>query len=547
MLRHYLPSLPIIECKMVTFILGLAAYFATVMNYPVISKIFELSAEAAHPWFPYTAPLLLFCCFVIIFSLLAIPYLFKPIMAFIMITSAAALYAAVNFHTMFDSAMMENIFETNTSEAASYISVTSLFYLILFGLFPTLVLFYIKIQPEKSWRRVVVSRVGLIAIATMGILLIAATSYKDYASVGRNNKYLNKMIIPAHIYNAVRYLDKTYFTTPLRYQSQGQDAKLQPSTNGKPTLMVVVLGETARAMNFSYNGYQRNTNPFTKNLGLITVQDVSSCGTYTALSVPCMFSSLSRQQYNKRRANAQDNVLDIIQRAGVEVLWVDNDGGDKGVAQNLPYITIDSSLKNKECDGNTCFDAVMITKADQFINQDHRDKLLVLHTIGSHGPTYWQRYPESLGQFSPSCNRSDIEQCSDQEITNVYDNTLVYTDYVLAQLIKELTSYQTKYNVAMMYISDHGESLGEKGLYLHGTPYALAPIEQTKVPWLLWLPEQYASQKGINRQCIRQEASQNAYSHDNLFHSLLGFYGIETQVRDPALDMTSACRELKPS
>ncbi|UUM33182.1 phosphoethanolamine transferase [Vibrio japonicus] len=518
-----------------------AAYFATVLNYPVLSKIFSLSTTVPDPWFAYTAPVLLACAFVIIFSLFAWPYFFKPFMAFLLISSAGALYAQINFHTLFDMTMMESIFETNSSEVLFYFNISTVLYLIGLGIVPAIFVFMVKIVPHKTWLGAIASRVGIVVVSIAGIALIAMTTYKDYASVGRNNHYLNKMIIPAHVYSGVKYLKQTYLTEKLAYKTQGEDAKVIPTSNGKPTLMVVVLGETARAMNFAYNGYERNTNPYTKDMGLISFQDVSSCGTYTALSVPCMFSNLSQQTYDKQRAQNQDNVFDVIKHAGVDVLWIDNDGGDKGVADRLSIKRVDASLNNSKCDGNTCFDDAMLEYAKAFIDDDSGNKLLVLHTIGSHGPTYWQRYPDNIAPFQPACNRSDIENCNDREILNVYDNTLVYTDYVLAKVINELQAVSEKYNVMLTYISDHGESLGESGLYLHGTPYAIAPKEQTQVPWLLWLPTQYAEQKSLKVDCLVDKANHGHLSHDNLFDSLLGLYGIQSSVRNSTLDITQTC------
>ncbi len=533
---------PRITMTMTGLIVLVSVYFGTVMNYPVLSKILELSSDVPNPFFALSAPLLLTCAFIVIFSAFAWPYFFKPFMVLVMLSSAAALYAQVNFQTMFDMTMMESIFETNSSEVSFYLNSTTLLYMTFLGVLPALFVMSVRIVPHKTWLRALASRIGVVVLAVAGIGLVAGTSYKDYASVGRNNHYLNKMIIPAHIYNGAKYLNKAYFTQKLAYKQQGTDAKVLASDNGKPTLMVVVLGETARAQNFAYNGYQRNTNPYTQNMGLIAFQDVSSCGTYTALSVPCMFSNMTRNAYDKPHAQSQDNVLDVVQHAGVDVLWVDNDGGDKGVASKLTYATIDSSLKSSQCDGTTCFDMVMMEKAKQFIDKDKHNKLLVLHTIGSHGPTYWNRYPDAQAPFQPACDRSDIENCNDQQITNVYDNTLVYTDYVLAQVIKELETVSADYNVMMTYISDHGESLGESGLYLHGTPYAIAPKEQTHVPWLMWIPNQYAQQKGLSVDCLNQKAQSSSLSHDNLFHSLLGLYGVETNVREPKLDITQNCR-----
>lgn len=530
-----------IPMSMPMLIVVLAIYFGTVMNYPVLKTLFRLSEEVSNPLFPYTAPVLLICAFILIFSAFAWPYLFKPFMMLVLLTSSAALYAEVNFQTLFDTTMMESVFETNSSEVSFYFNGATLFYLLSFGVLPCLFLAMVRITSQRTWIRTIISRVSLVVIAVMGIGLIAATSYKDYASVGRNNHYLNKMIIPAHLYSGAKYLNQTYFRTQQPYQTLGTDAHVVSTPNGKPTLMVVVLGETARAMNFAYNGYRRDTNPYTKEMGLIAFQDVSSCGTYTALSVPCMFSNLTRDTYTKSRAEAQDNVLNVLQYAGVDVLWIDNDGGDKGVANKLPYLSIRASLKNDDCNGSTCFDVAMLKDAKTFIHDGQRNKLLVLHTIGSHGPTYWQRYPDAQAPFQPACNRSDIENCNDMQIVNVYDNTLVYTDYVLAQVINTLKSVSNTYNVILTYISDHGESLGESGLYLHGTPYAIAPKEQTQVPWLLWMPEQYAQQKGLNTQCLKEKAKNSPLSHDNLFHSLLGLYGVRSQVQNAELDITQSC------
>jgi len=513
------------------------------MNYPVLQTIFDLSADVSNPLFPYTAPVLLLCAFTVIFSVFAWPYFFKPFMALVILSSSLALYAQVNFQTIFDNSMMESIFETNPAEVAFYFNGSVLLYFLGFGLLPCVLLGMVRIVPHANWWRALLARTAILLVAFVGITAIAATSYKDYASVGRNNHYLNKIIIPAHIYSAVNYLNDTYFNTPRPYQTLGEDATLTAASNGKPTLMVLVLGETARAMNFAHNGYQRNTNPYTQDMGLIAMQHVSSCGTYTALSVPCMFSNMTRASYNKAQAQSQDNVLNVLQHAGVDVMWIDNDGGDKGVAQKLSYQQIDTSLKNQDCNGSTCFDIAMLEQARQFIAKDQHNKLLVLYTIGSHGPTYWQRYPDAQAPFQPACNRSDIENCSDQQIVNVYDNTLVYTDYVLAQVIKQLEAVSERYNVMLSYISDHGESLGEKGLYLHGTPYAIAPKEQTQVPWLLWIPEQYAQQKHLKLSCLKQQAQTSQLSHDNLFHSLLGLYGVNSRSYQPQLDISQACQQ----
>ncbi|WP_276611786.1 phosphoethanolamine transferase [Shewanella polaris] len=529
----------------------IAVYFGLVLNFPLIRKIYQLSADG-HVLFSLSPALLLSGCFMVIFSLFAFRFVFKPLMILLLLTSSAAMYAMLKYNVMFDYGMIENIFETNSGEAISYISLSSIGYIFIFGVLPSVWLYRTKLTSSPSFTKALFRRVGfvLVGLAIVGAMVLFF--YKDYASVGRNNKYLNKMIIPAHIYNTVKYLNRRYFTEKLTFNPIGQDAQLTVNMNDKPTLMVVVVGETARAQDMAYNGYQRNTNPYTENLGMIALQNVSSCGTATAHSLPCMFSSLTHDNYNREAADAQNNVLDVIKAAGVDVTWFENDGGDKDVGSRINKIDISPSEPNPLCDGLSCYDEILVEKLSQKLQQvseasalsgkSLENEFIALHTIGSHGPTYWQRYPADKALFGPACRRSDIENCSDQEIVNVYDNTIAYTDFVLAKTINVLKEYQDKYNVALVYLSDHGESLGESGMYLHGTPYSIAPSQQTHVPWLMWLPQDFTEAKAVDRKCIVDHAMNGEYSHDNLFHTLLGLYGVSTSVRDPKLDITTDCK-----
>ncbi|WP_372880188.1 phosphoethanolamine transferase [Psychromonas sp.] len=529
-----------IPINMVLLVILLSLYYAVVLNYPIAEKIYILSGHQSIFYYLSTATLTF--AFIIIFSLFALPYLFKAIQIPLLLTSALTFYASLKYNIMFDYTMVENIFETNSGEALSYINAQSILYFIFLGVLPAAFLFKTKIIYANSIYRELVNRILLLSAALGGILLIAAFYYKDYASIGRNNSYLNKMLNPAHAYNSYKYLHKRYFTEKLEYKIIGEDANLKRAKNDKPTLMILVLGETARSQNIAYNGYSRNTTPYTQGMELISFINVSSCGTATAQSLPCMFSNMNRSDYNKNRADNQDNVLDILSHAGVNLLWIENDGGDKGVAKNISTIQINPSGNSDFCNGTTCYDEALLEGIDDKIKNNQGNLLITLHIIGSHGPTYWQRYPESQAVFTPACNRSDIEKCTDQEIINVYDNTLIYTDYVIALTIKKLTQYKDQYNVALMYISDHGESLGENGLYLHGTPYAIAPKQQTQVPWFMWFENDYADAKGFNKQCLIDKAGSAELSHDNLFHTLLGFYGVDTSAKDNQLDLIDSCK-----
>lgn len=524
-----------ISMNMVSLITIVSLYFAVVFNYPINEKIYQLSQ--GQEIFLFLTPALLTCAFIIIFSFIAFPYVFKGIVVVLTITSAMAFYAALQYNTMFDYAMIENIFETNVDEASSYLSSASIGYLIVFGLIPSILLLKVNIVRHASWLKELFHRAILMSVAIVGLLLISVFYFKDYASIGRNNSYLNKMINPADAFNTVKYIKNEYLTAPLEYITIGEDAVVTPAKNGKPTLMVILVGETARAQNSAYNGYERETNPYTKDLGLITFQNVTSCGTATAHSLPCMFSNMTRTSYNKDRANNQDNALDVLTHAGVKAVWIDNDGGDKAVAKNIEKEMITDHSESNLCNGSSCYDEILLKGLDKRIAETQGNQVYALHMIGSHGPTYWKRYPKEMAVFGPACNRSDIENCSDAEITNVYDNTLVYTDYVIAQTVKKLQSYSDKYNVVMLYISDHGESLGENGLYLHGAPYMMAPKEQTHVPWYIWMSDDYANQKGIDKAAVIDNSATGDYSHDNLFHTILGLYGVTTKAKDNALDV----------
>ncbi|MGL4600121.1 MAG: phosphoethanolamine transferase, partial [Plesiomonas sp.] len=389
-------------------------------------------------------------------------------------------------------------------------------------------------------------------MALLIVSLIALFFYKDYASVGRNNPTLRSVIVPTYyINNTYKYIKKTYFSKPLVYQQIGLDAKLSPyavnNSTGlmkseKPTLFFLLVGETARSQNYSLNGYGRPTNQYTTDLGVISFKDVSSCGTATAVSVPCMFSNLGRADYDDIQAKNQDNVLDILQRAGVDMLWKENDGGCKGVCDRIPNVTLDAKEKNGLCNGSTCYDGAFLLGLEDEIQNISGSKMVALHLIGSHGPTYYLRYPKDKRHFIPDCQRSDIENCTQQELVNTYDNTILYTDFVISEIINMLKKYENKYNVAMLYLSDHGESLGENGLYLHGTPYSLAPQYQTKVPMIAWFSEGFSKANNLDLVCLKKKAMTGRFSHDNLFNSLLGIMNVKTSIYQPELDIFNACR-----
>ncbi|KAB7897273.1 phosphoethanolamine--lipid A transferase [Rouxiella sp. S1S-2] len=540
-MRNFIPK---ISYFWLTLLLSL--YFTFVVNFPVLQHFYQIlhALSAYKIGFALSIPVVLFAALNFVFTPFTFKPLLKPFFIILLLISAIAAYAQLVFHVIFDRGMIENIAETQQSEASSYLNASVVIWFVLTGLLPALLLLKVPVVYNQT----VLKRLGvrvlsmLVSLALIGG--VATLYYKDYASVGRNNRTLNLEILPTnYLYSGFQYINHKYLSTPLPYEKVGTDAKLVQKAGEKPTLMFLVIGETGRAQNQSFNGYDKPTNSFTqKTPDTVFFNHVSSCGTATAVSVPCMFSDMKRVDFNNERAHRSDSFLDILQRAGVSVYWKDNDEGCKGVCDRVPNVTLDTKKDGKFCDGETCYDAALLENLDDKIVDDGKNKLIGLHLIGSHGPTYYQRYPDSFRFFMPDCERSDIENCSHEQLVNTYDNTVRYTDYVLTQVIAKAKQYQDKYNVVMIYLSDHGESLGEDGLYLHGTPYSVAPPQQTHVPMMFWLSPQYASAQGISLSCLQAEAAKNDYSQDNLFHTVLDAMDVKTAAIDPTLDIFKSCR-----
>jgi lipid A ethanolaminephosphotransferase len=473
-------------------------------------------------------------------------YLLKPFFILLIMTASLVSYAMLKYGIIFDVGMVQNILETNSGEATSYLNASVVLWFLLTAVLPVLGLLWIKVEYPTPWYKGLGLRLGSIALSLLFLVGVAALYYQDYASVGRNNHSIVKEIVPSnYVRGLYRYARDILFATPVPYEPIGTDARVVAKSD-KPTLMFLVVGETARSQNYSLNGYQKETNGFTmKEPDLVSFRDVRSCGTATAVSVPCMFSNLTRREYDETLAKSRDGLLEVLQHAGVSVLWKENDGGCKGVCNHVPTLEIEPKTFPEYCEGDSCYDEVLLQGLDQQIagmKGKQGSKLVAFHLMGSHGPTYYRRYPAADRVFLPDCPRSDIENCSNEELVNTYDNTIRYTDKVLSQLIDKLKTLESQYNVGLVYLSDHGESLGAMGLYLHGTPYKFAPDDQTRVPLLTWFSPQLQRDRQLDQNCLRQEAGSKRFSHDNLFHSMLGIMDVQTQAYDGKLDLFKPCR-----
>lgn len=455
----------------------------------------------------------------------------KPVLILIVLVSSQTAYFMDTYNVVIDDHMIQNILETNLPEARDLLNMKQLGYLIILGLAPSLIIYRIKIK-SASRKTLLLQKAKSIGIALGIAVIIMLGLGKFYASFFREHKTLRFYSNPAYYLYSLGYYAKASLSHPSQgIQPLGGDVRLLPRQGRK--LIVVVVGEAARWDHFSLNGYPRETNPLLTHEDIINFPQFTSSGTETGVSVPSMFSVFGRKGYQKEKVRQTENILDILHRAGVTILWRDNNSDSKGVAVRLPYEDFRTSAKNTVCEGGECRDEGMLVGLQEYLAAHPTgDIVIVLHQMGNHGPAYYKRYPSAFEKFTPVCRSNQLEQCSQESIVNAYDNALLYTDYFLSRVIGFLKQNDATFQTAMLYISDHGESLGEKGLYLHGFPYAIAPEAQTHVGALAWFGSQYP----VDKAALRQRAAA-PYSHDYLFHTLLGMLGAQTSLYKPELDM----------
>lgn len=519
-------------------------YIALILNLPFLTKATKAITALDHYniLFLISLPIFLLSLTVLVQGLFAFRWLTKPLLITTVIISSLIFYGTITYGIVFDYTMVQNTVETDSAEALSYLNVYASLFFLFFGVLPAFLIYKVKLT-YKPFIRELLSRLKVISLSFGLVLLIASVFYSNYASVGRNNRDLLGYVTPYKMIDAsYKFIRNHYFYPPLKFQVLDTLPTIVRD-NSRKHVTVMVLGETARAQSFSLNGYAKPTNVNTEKKGVISFSDVSSCGTATAVSVPCMFSRLNKKNYDKRSATAQQNVIDLINLAGADVLWISNNNGScKGVCTRVKTIQVNTDKSNPLCDGEYCFDEALLAPLKQKLNSlTHENTLIVLHMIGSHGPTYFKRYPSDKNVFTPDCQRSDIQNCSPEQLLNSYDNTIAYTDFVLSKIINELSILDRKDNIesSMLYISDHGESLGESGVYLHGLPYAFAPEQQTHVPMIFWTDN---AQTDFNTACLR-DLSKAPISHDNIFDTLLSIMSVKSKVynidNDPFIDCKS--------
>lgn len=484
-------------------------------------------------------------------SLFAWRGLLKPVATIAVVIAALCASFMQQYGVVIDSGMLVNVWQTDALEVQGLLSVQLVLQVLVLSVLPIVWIWRARVR-YLPWPKQALRNGLTVAMAIMVAVLCLLPIYKEAAAIMRNDKSLRYRITPSNaMYGALASLRPAKAAGPL--VPQGLDAHVAlatPVATSKPRLLVVVVGETARADHFSTNGYARNTTPELQAGDVINFPQTTSCGTSTAVSLPCMFSVLGKKGH-EASTERNENVLDVIQRAGYRVLWLDNQAGCKGVCDRVNYAQTSETLTPTLCKQQECLDEAMLSGLDARIANLLAPAagqpasavpgvVVVMHQMGSHGPEYFRRSPAAMKGFAPECQSANFGDCTQDSIVNAYDNSIRYTSYFLGQTMQWLQSQSAQFDTAMLYVSDHGESLGESGLYLHGMPYALAPNTQTHVPMVAWLSPAWLTRQGLNTNCLREQA-QAPRSHDNLSPTLLGLLSIQTQVYQRDWDMFNPC------
>ncbi|KQU84112.1 sulfatase [Variovorax sp. Root318D1] len=533
-------------------VVWLAIYLAAAANWPLWNELARIGG-APSAYLPTTAAMavLMVCATVALLSFTAWSRWMKPLWFAVVLLAAFVQHYMLEYRVVMDPTMIANVLQTDPNEARDLMSWRMAFHVLLVVLLPGLALWRARIAPmrfaSKLWRNA-----ALLLLAVAVALVTAVSMNRQLAPLMRNNIHLRYMMNPvASLYSAGSVLIKPMFKRSRKLIPITAGTALGASYAGqaRPPMFVLVVGETARADHFGLNGYARDTTPELAARGVLSFHDVHSCGTNTLASVPCMFSPLGKQGYESRKDD-YENLVDVLQAAGLAVLWLDNQAGCKDVCTRVPnasaFDTLSPAQKRALCDGEECLDDVMLKGIDARIAAlpaERRAKgvVLVMHQMGSHGPAYYKRSAPDVKRFLPECRTNALAECGHAELQNVYDNSIAQTDHFLAQTIDWLKAQSSRYDPALLYVSDHGESLGEYGLFLHGVPYSFAPEAQKHVPMVTWFSDGMSQRRKLSRPCM--EAGLDApLTHDNLFHTVLGLMDVGNSTYKPALDALASCR-----
>ena len=510
-------------------IIIVAIYLVVTANVGFFAQVLSIYPFSTNIGFMISITGLLFGLMWLLFQLLCYRPIAKPVLIALVLIAAVCGYFTDAYSTIFDTNMLINSLETDQAEAMGLMSLSFFIRVMILGVLPAVIISKLTIK-HTPLRRALFQR-AITLILSIALIAVCLLPFGDqYATFFRQHKMVRSYANPiTPIYSVIKlgtdYVDE--LRRPDTMILHATDAKRSAAigSKAKPKLMVFVVGEAVRADHIGLNGYKRDTTPLLASQSdIYSFKNAASCGTSTAYSVPCMFSYSNRSDYNPDEADYNENVLDTLNKQGVNVVWRDNNSSSKGVADRVTFESYKTEANNPNCDIE-CRDIGMLDGFDKLVKSSTppKDTLILLHQMGNHGPAYYQRYPKAFEEYKPVCMTNELSKCNDQSVINGYDNAIRSTDYFLNETIKKLKPYEADYDVVMVYMSDHGESLGENNIYLHGMPYGIAPEAQKHVPLIIWSPKG----NSIDNTDLINMTNQSV-SHDFITPTLLKFFGITT-------------------
>lgn len=435
-------------------------------------------------------------------------YFGKFILVVTFLISSFAIYFVNTYNAIIDESMLNNVFNTKYSEASSFFSIKIIFYMLIFGVLPSIYIIKAKIINEKIKKRLI-----RLSLAFLFILALVLANGSNWLWIDKNATKLGGLVMPwSYTINSIRYMNHQHKRN--KKEILLPDATIQ---NDKKSVVVLVIGESARSQNFSLYGYEKNTNPLLSQTPNLYHFDATSCATYTTAALKCILE----HKYSKELYEILPNYLN---RNNVHVVWRTTNWGEPPI--HIEKFQKRDALLENYTGENGQYDEILISGLKEEIMATDKSKtLIVLSTSTSHGPSYNKRYPAEFEVFKPVCTSVELANCTHDELINAYDNTIVYTDYLLHSIIQTLKEMED-YESSMIFVSDHGESLGEKNLYMHGVPMSIAPREQFEIPFIVWVSEN-----------SKQLKPNKSVSQHHVFHSVMNFLSVESPIYDENMNI----------
>ena len=433
----------------------------------------------------------------------------RILLAILTLINATCVYFIYTYNIIIDEVTIGNVFNTRYSEASGFFS-WSLWGYMLVALLPAL---WCLLQPVVRGKA---KKMGEYCGSSLGIVLVVALmNYNQMLFVSQHDTELGGLLQPwSYLVNSIR-------VASINSDKQAEEIKLPDGkiTDNEKAVVVLVIGESARKANFQLYGYNRPTNPLLSKQTDLKVFQTNSCATYTTAGTKAILEP-------KNSGDLYELLPNYAFRTGADVTWRTSNWGEPPIHID-EYLTI-KELTEKYPEADKTHDELLFTGLRQRIEQSPKNKvLIVLHTSTSHGPKYADKYPKKFEVFKPVANNVEEAEKNLPMLVNAYDNTIVYTDYLLNGLINTLRDMKD-WRSAMLFISDHGESLGENKMFMHGLPLKLAPKTQYEIPFLVWTSAGYRDYRTDLPPVLEQHY---------IFHSVLNLLSIQSPAYNPEFDI----------